>query len=84
MFGPYSLAFGALASSDATATPATRVRQVWDMRTKKLKFDLPGHADEVYAVRVCQRGGVGGGGGRRRSVCYEHRRASLGGLGPEW
>jgi len=24
--------------------------KVWDMRTKKLKFDLPGHADEVYTV----------------------------------
>ena len=24
--------------------------QVWDLKTKKIKFDLPGHADEVYAV----------------------------------
>ena len=24
--------------------------KVWDMATKKLKFDLPGHADEVFAV----------------------------------
>lgn len=24
--------------------------KVWDIRTKKMKFDLPGHADEVYAV----------------------------------
>ena len=23
---------------------------VWDMKEKKLMFDLPGHADEVYAV----------------------------------
>lgn len=23
---------------------------VWDMKEKKLKFDLPGHADEVFAV----------------------------------
>jgi hypothetical protein len=27
--------------------------KVWDIRTKKLKFDLPGHADEVYAVNLC-------------------------------
>ena len=25
-------------------------KQVWDTRTRKLKEDLPGHADEVYAV----------------------------------
>ena len=24
--------------------------KVWDLKTKKIKFDLPGHADEVYAV----------------------------------
>ncbi|KAK3422991.1 hypothetical protein EUGRSUZ_G03346 [Eucalyptus grandis] len=24
--------------------------QIWDIRTKKLKQDLPGHADEVFAV----------------------------------
>jgi ribosome assembly protein 4 len=24
--------------------------KVWDLRTKKLKSELPGHADEVYAV----------------------------------
>jgi len=23
---------------------------VWSMKTKKLEVDLPGHADEVYAV----------------------------------
>lgn len=24
--------------------------KVWDIRGRKLKTDLPGHADEVYAV----------------------------------
>lgn len=24
--------------------------KVWDIRNRKLKTDLPGHADEVYAV----------------------------------
>ena len=24
--------------------------KVWDARTRKLREDLPGHADEVYAV----------------------------------
>ena len=24
--------------------------KVWDIKTKKLMFDLPGHADEVYTV----------------------------------
>ncbi len=24
--------------------------KVWDVRTRKLKTDLPGHADEVYSV----------------------------------
>lgn len=24
--------------------------KVWDIRTKKLLMDLPGHADEVYSV----------------------------------
>jgi ribosome assembly protein 4 len=24
--------------------------KVWDIKTKKLMFDLPGHSDEIYAV----------------------------------
>jgi ribosome assembly protein 4 len=24
--------------------------KVWDTHTKKMKFDLPGHGDEVYSV----------------------------------
>jgi len=27
--------------------------KVWDVKTHKLKFDLPGHADEVYSVDWC-------------------------------
>ncbi|RHN79056.1 putative transcription factor WD40-like family [Medicago truncatula] len=30
-------------SSDSTL-------KVWDIRTRKLKEDLPGHSDEVYAI----------------------------------
>lgn len=37
--------------------------KVWDIKTKKLMFDLPGHADEVYGVdwspdglKVCSGG----------------------------
>ena len=37
--------------------------KVWDTKTKKMMFDLPGHADEVYTVdwspdgqRVCSGG----------------------------
>ena len=24
--------------------------KVWDLKTKKLMYDLPGHSDEIYAV----------------------------------
>jgi ribosome assembly protein 4 len=37
--------------------------QVWDLRTHKLMVDLPGHADEVYAVDWSPDGsGVASGG----------------------
>ncbi|KAJ9524914.1 hypothetical protein QJQ45_005898 [Haematococcus lacustris] len=39
------------------------VYQVWDMRTRKLKVDLPGHADEVFCVDWSPDGsGVASGG----------------------
>jgi ribosome assembly protein 4 len=30
--------------------------KVWDMKTKKLMHDLPGHADEVYTVDLSPTG----------------------------
>lgn len=37
------------ASKDSTV-------KLWDMKTKKLKADLPGHADEVFTVDWCPVG----------------------------
>ena len=34
-----------------SSSPALPFGQIWDLKTKKLKMDLPGHADEVFAVR---------------------------------
>ena len=39
------------------------VIQVWDLRTRKLSVDLPGHADEVFCVDWSPAGrGVASGG----------------------
>jgi ribosome assembly protein 4 len=40
--------------------------QVWDIRTRKLKQDLPGHADEVYAVDWSPDGEKVASGGKDR------------------
>jgi WD40 repeat protein len=40
------------------------VHQVWDIRSKKVKEDLPGHADEVFAVDWSPDGGSVASGGR--------------------
>jgi ribosome assembly protein 4 len=40
--------------------------QVWDVATKKLKLDLPGHADEVYAVDWSPDGASVASGGKDR------------------
>jgi ribosome assembly protein 4 len=58
----YQLSF----SSDSrllVSGSADSTLKVWDLKTKKLLLDLPGHADEVYAVdwspdgqRVCSGG----------------------------
>ncbi|GFZ21679.1 WD-40 repeat family protein [Actinidia rufa] len=40
--------------------------QVWDIRTQKLKQDLPGHADEVFAVDWSPDGEKVASGGRDR------------------
>jgi ribosome assembly protein 4 len=58
----YQLSF----SSDSrllVSGSADSTLKVWDLKVKKLLLDLPGHADEVYAVdwspdgqRVCSGG----------------------------
>ena len=42
------------------------ILQVWDVRTKKMKLDLPGHADEVFAVDWSPDGGMVASGGKDR------------------
>lgn len=38
--------------------------KVWDLKTKKLKFDLPGHADEVYSIDWSPDGEMVASGGK--------------------
>ena len=40
--------------------------KLWCVRTKKLKGDLPGHADEVFAVDWSESGTFVASGGRDR------------------
>ena len=42
--------------------------KVWDVRKGKLKQDLPGHQDEVYALDWSGDGGKVGSGGKDRVV----------------
>ncbi|KAI8635456.1 Quino protein amine dehydrogenase [Xylariaceae sp. FL1651] len=42
--------------------------KVWDMRTFKLKADLPGHEDEVYAVDWSPDGACAASGGKDKAV----------------
>ena len=42
--------------------------KVWDVRTGKLREDLPGHRDEVYAVDWSADGGMVGSGGKDKAV----------------
>ena len=42
--------------------------KVWDVRTGKLKEDLPGHKDEVYAVDWSPDGAKVGSGGKDKAV----------------
>lgn len=47
--------------------------QVWDLRTRKLMVDLPGHADEVYAVDWSPNGsGVASGGKDKVVKLWRH------------
>ena len=42
--------------------------KVWDVATGKMKEDLVGHQDEVYAVDWSPDGGRVGSGGRDKAV----------------
>lgn len=47
----------------AACTCAVSVK-VWDVATRKLKLDLPGHADEVFTVDWSPDGGSVASGGK--------------------
>jgi ribosome assembly protein 4 len=49
-------------------THAVHTSQVWDLRTRKLMVDLPGHADEVYAVDWSPDGSSVASGGKDKIV----------------
>lgn len=42
--------------------------KVWTMKTKKMMFDLPGHADEVFSVDWSPDGEYVASGGKDRLV----------------
>jgi len=42
--------------------------KIWDLKNKKLKFDLPGHQDEVFSVDWSPRGDKVASGGRDRKL----------------
>lgn len=42
--------------------------KVWDMKTKKLMIDLPGHSDEIYSVHWAFDGSRVVSGGKDRLV----------------
>ena len=41
---------------------------MWEVKTRKLKEDLPGHADEVYAVDWSPDGQSVASGGKDRNL----------------
>jgi ribosome assembly protein 4 len=51
----------------ASASKDTTVK-VWDVRTGKLKEDLPGHKDEVFALDWSQDGKCVASGGKDKVV----------------
>ena len=51
----------------ASASKDTTVK-VWDVRTGKLKEDLPGHQDEVFALDWSQDGRCVCSGGKDKHV----------------
>ena len=57
----------AKASNDAFLAPVDdggQWLQVWDAAARKLKEDLPGHADEVFCVDWSPSGGAAASGGK--------------------
>ena len=50
-----------------SASKDTTVK-IWDVRTQKLKEDLPGHKDEVFAVDWSADGAAVGSGGKDKVV----------------
>jgi ribosome assembly protein 4 len=38
--------------------------KIWDLKTRKLKLDLPGHSDEVFAVDWSPTGDKAASGGK--------------------
>jgi ribosome assembly protein 4 len=42
--------------------------KVWDMRTRKMKLELPGHSDEVFAVDWSPDGSTVASGGKDKVV----------------
>lgn len=48
------------------------ITQVWDLKAKKMKFDLPGHADEVYCVDWSPNGCQAASGGKDRVLKLWH------------
>lgn len=44
--------------------PISNFVSVWSIKTKKLELDLPGHADEVYAVDWSPDGACVASGGK--------------------
>jgi ribosome assembly protein 4 len=42
--------------------------KVWSVRTKKLELDLPGHADEVFAVDWSPMGTKAASGGKDKML----------------
>jgi ribosome assembly protein 4 len=42
--------------------------KVWDIKTKKLMFDLPGHSDEIYTVDWSPDGNKVVSGGKDKLV----------------
>lgn len=46
------------------ATEGCAAMQVWDVASGKLKVDLPGHADEVFAVDWSPNGASVASGGK--------------------
>ena len=48
--------------------PPPLIVQVWELRTRKLMEDLPGHADEVYTVDWSPDGERVASGGKDRNL----------------